>query len=330
MTSIPLESEPNAAASPTPVRWQFEIRQLVYATALIGAGIATFGWVGSLVSVEVLAVWIGLCCVSSSRLNRALLLVSTIFVGSGVLWWQFGDLLTPMAPVAKDSEYQTRHAQLERIGIALRAYGKEHGSFPPTTLPGSDGYPSHSWRAILLRQLGYADLADAYNLQVDDQTSKAIHSARPDAYVYNHWGCTCFFAVTANNQFSAKYGEGGEGPKRILVMHCAERAGHWTRPRDVVPELASATVARGSFGFAGNFFYEPTAWTEILLADGSVIDQPPVSLERAQRLVRDGYEPADIAYCREPRESIRWGNCIRLAIFVCLIFLPLPWVLAKA
>ncbi len=43
---------------------------------------------------------------------------------------------------------------LQRIGLAMRNYELEHGSFPPSFIPDESGKPKHSWRVLILPFLG--------------------------------------------------------------------------------------------------------------------------------------------------------------------------------
>lgn len=53
--------------------------------------------------------------------------------------------------------------RLSQIGVALHAYHDEHGCFPPSHFRGPDGKRWHSWRVMILPQLGYPELYKAYD-----------------------------------------------------------------------------------------------------------------------------------------------------------------------
>jgi hypothetical protein len=56
-------------------------------------------------------------------------------------------------------------ANLEAIGMALRQYHTDFGSFPPAYVNGPDGRPMHSWRVLILPQLGERALYNSYDFR---------------------------------------------------------------------------------------------------------------------------------------------------------------------
>lgn len=53
-------------------------------------------------------------------------------------------------------------ANLNRIGVALQNDEDRYGSFPPAYVLNEQGQRWHSWRVLLLPDLGYTDLYDQY------------------------------------------------------------------------------------------------------------------------------------------------------------------------
>ena len=58
----------------------------------------------------------------------------------------------------------TTTSRLESIGLALRQYHDDYGSFPPAVLLGTEGTPWHSWRILLLPYLGQSELSRKYRM----------------------------------------------------------------------------------------------------------------------------------------------------------------------
>src|SRR5210317_613550 len=54
-------------------------------------------------------------------------------------------------------------ANLRRIGVALLEYHDRCGSFPPAYVLSEHGQRWHSWRVLLLPDLGYTDLHNQYS-----------------------------------------------------------------------------------------------------------------------------------------------------------------------
>src|SRR5258707_563040 len=51
---------------------------------------------------------------------------------------------------------------LKQIGLALRAYHDEWGSFPPAFVADDDGHPIYGWRTLILPQLDQSPIYSAY------------------------------------------------------------------------------------------------------------------------------------------------------------------------
>jgi hypothetical protein len=60
------------------------------------------------------------------------------------------------------SRKATCEARLRQIGLALQNYHDQHGSFPPAYTLGPDNKPWHSWRVLILPQLGEQKLYQEY------------------------------------------------------------------------------------------------------------------------------------------------------------------------
>lgn len=70
----------------------------------------------------------------------------------------------PAASSFQTNYQSTRVRQdLKRIVEALALYHDEHGSYPPAYLVDDAGVPLHSWRVMILPQLGRHDLYDQYD-----------------------------------------------------------------------------------------------------------------------------------------------------------------------
>jgi hypothetical protein len=73
---------------------------------------------------------------------------------------------------------------LARIGEALAAYAREHRYFPPAVVMGPDGRPWHSWRVLILAQLGHEKTLARYDFSQpwDSPANRALLSAMPREY----------------------------------------------------------------------------------------------------------------------------------------------------
>jgi hypothetical protein len=74
---------------------------------------------------------------------------------------------------------------LARLAEALAAYAREHRFFPPAVVLGPDGRPWHSWRVLILAQLGHEKTLARYDFSQpwDAPANRALLSAMPREYV---------------------------------------------------------------------------------------------------------------------------------------------------
>src|SRR5690606_32285044 len=64
-------------------------------------------------------------------------------------------LLGPAFQAARTVTLRHRCASnLQQLALALDAYERSYGSYPPAYLVGPDGKPWHSWRVLVLPYLG--------------------------------------------------------------------------------------------------------------------------------------------------------------------------------
>ena len=50
-----------------------------------------------------------------------------------------------------------------QVGTAMQGYHETHGCYPPAYIADENGKPMHSWRVLILPQIGRDDLFDRYN-----------------------------------------------------------------------------------------------------------------------------------------------------------------------
>jgi competence protein ComGC len=85
-------------------------------------------------------------------------IVAALFVFTVLLWLVFPLLQRATASVQK----LQCQSNLEQIAQAIRQYELEHGTLPPAYLTDDKGKPMHSWRVLLLPQLGHRGLYERY------------------------------------------------------------------------------------------------------------------------------------------------------------------------
>jgi hypothetical protein len=121
---------------------------------------------------------------SAHRRNVILLVVAGIvaatFAFSLLLWLVFPVLRLAGVSVQKMS----CQANIERIAQALRQYEIDHGTLPPAFIPDAAGKPMHSWRVLILPQLGEHGLHARYRFDEpwDGPANSQLLKQMPEVY----------------------------------------------------------------------------------------------------------------------------------------------------
>jgi hypothetical protein len=125
---------------PSRPRFQFRVIHVLYAMALLGVALATFGESGLTVAVSVLGFW----AFVFYRGSRPGALADGCF-GLVIYACLIGLLLPAIQhhPVASQRAWCGSH--LKMIALALHNYHDTHGEFPPAFVPDPDGRPI--WQA---------------------------------------------------------------------------------------------------------------------------------------------------------------------------------------
>jgi hypothetical protein len=94
-------------------------------------------------------------------------------------------LVFPSFRVAQELWHKTScRANLQRIAQAIKQYEIEHGTLPPAFIPDAAGKPMHSWRVLILPQLGYQGLHARYNFNEpwNGPNNSKLVSSMPDVF----------------------------------------------------------------------------------------------------------------------------------------------------
>ena len=138
-------------------------------------------------------------------------------------------------------------AHLQQLLTALHAYQDRHQCFPPAYTMGSDGARWHSWRVLLLPDLGEQQLYDAYRF---DELWNGPHNAplgqrMPAVFGFPGEPHAKFLAVTGRptawpNYLSSRIPEFTDGlSNSILLVESADSEVNWLEPRDIPYRLAA-------------------------------------------------------------------------------------------
>jgi hypothetical protein len=130
---------------------------------------------------------------------------------------------------------------LRQIGLALTMYHQQNGCYPPAYLADNEGRPMHSWRVLILPQLGEIELYEQYRFSEpwDGPNNRLLLARRPavyeDAAVAD--GATGVVAVVGNHCLfqgsdPLQHADVTNGEALIVVDGPAENI-PWLKPQDV-------------------------------------------------------------------------------------------------
>lgn len=340
-------SNNNRAPAPRPFVFQFRLVHLFYATALVGATLATFGSEAILLAAVTLAFW---TYVYSRRsrprgLLEGVLLLVVFFCLHSRFWG---------IQAARESSRRSYCANnLKCVAVALQNYHDVHGEFPPAYIADKNGKPMHSWRVLILPFMEGRNVYDKYhfdepwdgprNRQLLDKLWDYSYLCPSDPRWQDSprkW--TSYVAVLGPRTMwpgaqSRKMSEIPDGSSNT-VMIVEDQSGQipWMEPRDLEFDEALRLFTSSDPQTVGlhrseDFFFAYYWGRHVACVDGSVHFvyygvQPEVW--SALLNIDDGVKRADLDLRGSWRgiRRVKLGNWFRLAVFVFLVLLPLPWV----
>lgn len=153
------------------------------------------------------------------------------------------------------------HNNLRQISLALRVYSVTHGTYPPAYIADADGKPMHSWRVLILREMGRADLYAQYRFDEpwDGPNNSLLHSEIVRLYgcpsdPAGRTGQTSYLAVTGpGTMFPGDKGmaasQVADGTDSTLLVVEVQNSGiHWMEPRDLPPGQPPSSQHTGGRG----------------------------------------------------------------------------------
>ncbi len=198
--------------------------------------------------------------------------------------------------------HRTTAYQLQRIANALKQYHKIHGRLPPSFIAGPNGEPWHSWRTLILPQLGYDVIYSQYRF---DEPWNSPHNLKlvekePAEFAYvasgeEKKGSTSFLAIVGTEAIWQErsaisvFDIQGIRVGKLLVAECANSNIAWTEPRDIKfsefigeePGLrASSNRLNNNFQRTSSIFGVTAAFTVISV---SSLDDTSLNLAERQR-----------------------------------------------
>lgn len=138
-------------------------------------------------------------------------------------------------------------SNLKQIVLALHHYHDAYGSFPPAAINDSNGRPMHSWRVLILPQLGEEGLYSEYDFTEpwDGPNNRRLHDRIVESYhckaqITKSSPTTCTYVAIVGNETlwpmtqSVSFDEIADEPSdTIIVIEIANSDIHWMEPRDL-------------------------------------------------------------------------------------------------
>jgi len=278
--------------------FQFELRTLFLIMFLFAAFCGftcsfPFEWALIYWSACLLLTGIVLVC----RRDRRRLGKQMIVVGI-VLAALFSYFRESLADAKEASRRAACISNLKHVGSALHYYADVHGSFPPAYIADKSGKPMHSWRVLILQELGYQSLYDRYNFDEpwDGPNNSQLHDeivrvySCPSKQAGAKWADTSYVVVIGpGTAFPGKRGvklsEFTDGTSNtITVVEVANSGIHWMEPRDLdITKLAPTGKPLARLGASSNHAIHVSAG----FADGSVtpLNKEELTMEQLQAVL---------------------------------------------
>jgi hypothetical protein len=185
---------------------------------------------------------------------------------------------------------------LSKIARALTSYAATHGTYPPAVVYDDKGKPKHSWRTLILKELGEYALYDQYRFDEpwDSEHNSSLFARCPKVYISPGVGLSgesSYFLIVGGNTL---YPNGPlmrpqdirDGSDRtILVVEAQNPIHEWTKPIDITIG-GNSTIKMGG-NHTGGFAAATADGTPLWIPD----DTPPELIDAL--ISPAGNEPVD-------------------------------------
>ncbi len=182
--------------------------------------------------------------------------VLTVLLAIAIGWWICSPRQGPGFPASKRMMCANN---MKWIGLALRQYEIDHGTFPPAFIPGDDEQPSHSWRVLLLPYLNQQDLYDRYRFDEpwDGPNNSKLAAMMPDVFRCpacigetppthtNYVACLHNDSVLSGSVPNARSSIDDPIRGTLLISETRTHAVHWMSPFDLPSTEMYAEIADG-------------------------------------------------------------------------------------
>lgn len=226
-------------------------------------------------------------------------------------------LLGLLIPARSDTD-PMRHAEISMqvVAKAIAEYETRHGELLPAVVCDDSGNPMHSWRALILRELGEGKLASAYRLDEpwDGPNNSQLAGFRP-------WHYRTYYEEQEPGSEDTSLHLVDFGGVRVVADQEQVRE-NWLKPQVVsqgdwnqlnrVPGLGDGFWWRG--------FFSSTYRGRLLVCQEHTWTSHTDSLISANALAQNVHEIG------APYRAYHVSNALRLAAFLLVALYPIRWI----
>lgn len=306
---------------------KYSAAHLIYALSLNAASVSLFGAWGLLVAAFVVLIWWQIFCsarrevahfdsakVTGCRRNAFLkteLAVGLLFTAI---------LLGMMLPTRSDVDpMQHAETSLKMVAKAVAAYETQYGSPLPNIVRDDHGNPMHSWRALILKQLGEDQLAAKYRLDEpwNGPNNSKLLKRRP-WHFRNYYPTTKPQSGTSTHLLTINQ-------HSVIVEHESLMV-NWMEPNAIdcslwnslneIPELGE--------GFWKHGFFMSKHQGRLACVDAQAFEVHVNGQVDGSILGRDS--PGMRVAIGTPYSEFHGLNVVRLAFFLLVTLLPIRWL----
>jgi hypothetical protein len=224
---------------------QFRLTTLFYVVTVVAVALVAFGPWFVLPLAFVTLFWF-FCVFDQIKSRRATIISSFLSVTLALLFYAGVVLFVGHAAKSGRRGGWCAH-NMHNVVLAVELYAQTHGCYPPPYLADENGKPLHSWRVLILPQLGEQNLFDEYDFDEPWDGPNNRRLARrmprdyrcPDVAPDDDMETTSYLAVVGANTMWPVSGQRVESDvtdgldNTILLVEAPHAGIHWMEPRDL-------------------------------------------------------------------------------------------------